>query len=333
MSSHETSWAERLRDEQVSERQLGLVALIEEPDPAAVAVVRELLRDADAGTRQLAVVTLGGIGAPAVDGLIEAISSSQPHSCRVAAAAALARLGPAAEPAIPVLQNCLGDADEELRWHAGFALSRIGRNAVPALSEVLNSNDHVGRIDAADALARMGGLADEALPELAKQSASGDSPLRLACLAAQVQLAAESDDGYQASEILTELIAAGDDASQRPKVIAKLGLLGERGKAAVPKILGWLEEGTTAERCEAALALGRIQAADSQTVTALTAALADPEPEVLCHVAAALGSFGRDAESTVPRLEELTTASDPRVAAAAQQAKDLIQQAAADSTG
>lgn len=112
------------------------------PDPAAVPVLRELLRDED---RQVCL-----------------------FACQ-----ALARLGPQAEPAVAALANLLGHPDVSRRRNAAMALAAlgpVGRGGVPALTRALRDEDEWVAYQAATALGRIGKDAAEAVPALTELS-------------------------------------------------------------------------------------------------------------------------------------------------------------------
>jgi HEAT repeat protein len=115
-------------------------------------VLVALLRDetAKVEARIAAAESLGLFGAPAVEALIAALQSANPH-LRKAAAEALGVVGaPAVEALLPAVQS----ADPFLRKAAAEALGTIGdERAVPALLEfVLKPGTYLGRTAAGEAL-------------------------------------------------------------------------------------------------------------------------------------------------------------------------------------
>ena len=99
-----------------------------------------MLRDASAPARLNAVYTLGAVGEPAVDPLIEVLRQT-------------------AEP--------VEITEEPILTHAAYALSAIGAAAVPALTSALNSDTAWWvRATAADILGDIGQPAAEAVPAL-----------------------------------------------------------------------------------------------------------------------------------------------------------------------
>ena len=77
---------------------------------------------------------------------------------RSKAVSALERIGPAAEAAVPALNEALQDDDSGVRSKAASALGRIGpaaKAAVPALIEALQDDDYWVRSKAALALEKI----------------------------------------------------------------------------------------------------------------------------------------------------------------------------------
>jgi HEAT repeat protein len=88
---------------------------------------------------------------------------------RIGAAEFLARMGPHAAPAVPVLARALEDPSLEVRQMVARALARIGREAapaVPALERALADTAAAVRELAARALGKIGSPAAPALPSL-----------------------------------------------------------------------------------------------------------------------------------------------------------------------
>jgi HEAT repeat protein len=80
----------------------------------------------------------------------------QDADVRISAALALARIGPAAQAAVPALTETLQDHDADVRRKAAFALGFIGPGAVPALKMALWNPDVDVRITASCSLRRIG---------------------------------------------------------------------------------------------------------------------------------------------------------------------------------
>ena len=93
-----------------------------------------------------------------------------------AAADTLGKLGPAAQEAVPALQEALRNPD--VRSTAAEALSKVGSAALPALIQSLNDEDRSVRYLAAETLGRLGPAAEEALPALIQALKDPDSGVR-----------------------------------------------------------------------------------------------------------------------------------------------------------
>jgi HEAT repeat protein len=111
------------------------------PDPAAVPVLTDLLRDGDLPVCAFACQALAQLG-PAAEPAVAALADLLGHpdaSRRRSAATTLAALGPGARGAVPALTRALQDEDEWVAYQAATALGRVGKEAaeaVPALTEL-----------------------------------------------------------------------------------------------------------------------------------------------------------------------------------------------------
>lgn len=109
---------------------------------AAIAQLRDVMRDRDRDVRAIAVSALWGMGAdasPAIPELTELLNDTYWYA-RLKAAETLGRLGPQAKSAVPALAARLKDRDTCVRVAAAEALEEIGpqaKSAIPALKELL----------------------------------------------------------------------------------------------------------------------------------------------------------------------------------------------------
>lgn len=87
---------------------------------------------------EVTIDALGRIGDPAVPALISALHDLKDRALRVAAARALARIGPPAQEAVPDLITALEDDDEDLRKAAVHALGQIGNAASAAVPKLMD---------------------------------------------------------------------------------------------------------------------------------------------------------------------------------------------------
>ena len=152
--------------------------------------------------------------ASVVEALAEAVRSED-HSTKVAAADALAALGPDAEPAVPALIDQLGHEQPWVRVGAMGALGSIGKKAVPALIDTFRYQTGGPRIRAAFVMAAIGADAKPAVPFLA-EAMKHESPAvqdRLAGVLSQI------DPDNFAGNTTTGLVAPGRvklDGDERP---------------------------------------------------------------------------------------------------------------------
>ena len=158
------------------------VALI---GPAAAPVVPALIRaagDAHEPVRRKVFIALGTMGGQteiALPTMIEAMAFDESPAVRDAAEEALAKVGPAA---IPALVQVLRDDDVELRLRAARALRRMGgiaRSAKNDLRTALHDADAGVRIEAAGALLQLTDDPGEYLPTLVECLTSRERGVRM----------------------------------------------------------------------------------------------------------------------------------------------------------
>ena len=127
---------------------------------------------------------------------------------RIAAASGLGRVGPSAEPAVHSLCECLGSANELLRWHASFALGKIGAAAVPSLRSMMHSPEPVVALSAVDALEWIGENAKDALDDLKGLSKSASWPLlQLACYSALAKISGDASSAVPMIQVAMSSVA------------------------------------------------------------------------------------------------------------------------------
>jgi HEAT repeat protein len=280
------------------------------------------LDDASNDVRRLAVELLLRFGPQAVPALSDALDAMQPLSVRIAAASALARLGPNAEPAIEALCRNLQTDESVLRWHASFALSKIGPSAVPRLRLVLSASDPQVVTAAVDSLAWIGPGAKEAQEDLQQLGLSATSPdLQLACATALVKI---TEDASRAKPVLVEAFETGD-VNARKNCVQRIGGLGSMGKDYQDYLLRAGEDQSPEVRAAAALALAKVLEDPSGAVPALTKLLSDPDLEVRVNAAMGLARYGPAASSALPLLLELQQQSEEHPAAVARAAIEKIE--------
>jgi HEAT repeat protein len=315
----------KLQNGQEHMRLAALAELLNREAPLApiVPAVAECLNDSSDEARTLAVLVLERAGAAAIHAIASALNEKQPISMRVLAASTLSRADGDTTSAINPLCACFLSEDRTLRWHAAFALGRIGAPAVPALHAMLRSANPETLCEVADALGWIGSAAQESLDEL-RRLASSSAPLslRLACHSAVVKISGDPAAGLPM--LLPTL--KEKDPSVRVAALERIGELRAMAREAAPDVLACLRDPSAEVRAAAALALARIEANTPETIETLTRLLADSEPNVRANAAIALSSMGEAAAPASTALRMMRRSTQPRLAAIARAAVERILQ-------
>jgi|GEM_PF-1478377 len=315
--------ATRLKSSQEAERLATLaVMLMGQEAPNCLEEVAACLAHDNEGERTLAVEVLTRMGVAAVPALITGLEESQPPAVRLAAASGLGRIGPEADPAVDRLCECFTSDDPMLRWHASFALGKMGQAAVPTLRSLLDSSNPLVVAAAVDALEGIGEEAGEAVEDLQRLSAKAPSPLlQLACTSALLKISGDSSAALPVIEAMLQ----DENQETRKACLERLGMQTGSAREFVPLILGCLEDSAGEVRAAATLALARIEEEPSRILEALTKRLADPDGEVRANAAMGLARYGPAAASALPALRALQQAPEPRLVAIAKGAIERIE--------
>lgn len=234
------------------------------------------------------------------------IQALKDRNLQVGAAAAIARIG---KPAVPALQRALADEDATLRLWAAFALGGIGadaRDAVPALMRQAADSDHALRAVAVEALGKIGPAASAAVPVLIKALKDPEPRVRTWSAVALGRIKPDGEEDIRA------LIEAFHDEPVRKAAVEAVVQI---GKPALPVLIDALTDND--RRLDVAEALRRIdpQAASRAGVDQTTAAdlpalvrvfsNKERSEEARRAAVAAVGQLGRAAE---PALDSLISA-------------------------
>jgi HEAT repeat protein len=272
-------------------------------------------------SRSQAAQTLGRIGRPAVDAvpLLTALLSrpAEPGETSTAAwaAKALSLFGPPAAPATPELVRLLNDTDRTLneRLSAVEALARIGgahADVIPALmglarDETAASDEAAQlRVAAVDGLALTGSAAAPAVPMLIRLTAEPTGRLRKQ---AAVALGAIGPGAGIAAPALAELVLFEELLEVREAAASSLARIGDMGEAALRTLLA---DEDPAVRRHAAAALGEVLRKLPENAAALTAALDDADAVVRITAAESLWQTTRKADAFLPTVLDTLTAED-----------------------
>jgi HEAT repeat protein len=145
-------------------------------EPGDVPRLISAVGSGDPYVASFAAWTLGNMGGTAKDAVPALASALAREGTDAVVSAALARIGPAAEGAVPALVEELKSSDPDRRWRAARTLGRIGPAsavAVPLLTQALTDPNGAVRQHAARALGRIGPAARPAAAAL--QRATGDT--------------------------------------------------------------------------------------------------------------------------------------------------------------
>lgn len=232
---------------------------------SAVPALVVALRDPDTGVRARAAQAIhfigpGGVEVDPVPQLILALDDSEAE-VRREAAGALDRAWPNVQRAIPKLIECLGDTvgnGHGSSASASYALKDMARRGnseivVAALRAELQRTKG-GPYGAISALRGIGPAARAALPELQPLLKHSDEQLRNAAAMAIGQIGGPPNDAVAA--MVNEL--RNDDWVRRERAARSLGGMGPVAAAAVPELIGLLENPARQayEAFEAAAELG-----------------------------------------------------------------------------
>jgi len=304
-------------------------------------LVAQHLADADPSVILPALQSLADLGGEAVPFLMEALKN--PRS-RYWASVALAEIGPAAAPAVPLLRDGIASGSAEERMQSIMALAAIGDPALPAADDIavgLQAPEGTVRFASAFALGRLKARSADA----ALEKAAADEDPFLAAVAAWARARIHPDDtslvnaaverlsaglaspkqGVQSASIsaLSDLSGSIDDVTEKrlagefirllssPAVEvreAAAAALVRAGAVAVEPLESAL--GEPAVRGSVLEILAAIGPLSKDALDSLVKALDDPDPRYRGEAAVAIAAVGPAAAEAVPRLEKILGAED-----------------------
>jgi HEAT repeat protein len=123
-----------------------------------------------------------------------------------------------------------------------------------------------------------------------------------------------ADQGFAAQEAVPQLVAAlgGSDAELQWRAARALGVIGS--PQAIPALRKTTDDADAMVRAQAIFALGRLKAADEDSLKAIIAKLTDKEVQVRRAAVRALALIKADRNVTLPLVVKLLEDSDPQVA-------------------
>jgi HEAT repeat protein len=240
--------------------------------------------------------------------------------CR--AARSLAKMGPAAAPAVRPLIAALTlqRGTDALRAEAAMALRAIGKQAIPALVETVTDPDQswTVRAGAARVVGLFGPAAADATPDLLdylrtrgvhRGSAfiTGDRGVLWEVASALIKIGKDPDETIPAV-----LGAVKEDLALDPRAPALLNEIVHFGPDAVTGLRTVRDGPDALARVEAATLLHRVGVERQKALALLAQGLKDLSWEVRARAALRLGDLGREAAPAVPALiQALNKAQHP----------------------
>jgi HEAT repeat protein len=258
----------------------------QEGDAKVAALVQQLQRsnNADKIAAAVALADLGPAAAPAVPALVSALQVSDEH-VRLNSAIALGKIG---APAVDRVVKLLKNTSPSDRYYAIWTLGWIGpaaKSATPMVIQSLADKDNGVRRKAAYTLGRIAPDAKTAIPPLIQAFADSNEDVRKAAAESLAKFGAES-----APALLDAL--HNESLTLRIEAIRALGSLGSEAKSAIPQLNALFQKGEGKLAFEASDALGKI---GKPAVPALADALKSDRPEVRSRAIQVLGKVGADA--------------------------------------
>jgi HEAT repeat protein len=267
--------------------------------------------------RNLALIYTGAIEslsslrhppASVVQGLGDLLGDPVPRK-GLAAANALAAMGPAAEAARPALAAATRARDASLRLAAARALS-VQRsnpdNAIPVLVEALTGFDVTARKQAAEALGAFGPLAKPAVGVL--ENALCDSEIPVAAAAAEVLLKVDAAAAQAAVPLLLDRARRHDRSVSISSALAA-ARISPGNERAIGVLKEALRSSNASVQHQAARALAQLGPEAKDAATALRDCLSDCGESVRIAASLALWKVAGDTDTAIANLVDVITQS------------------------
>jgi HEAT repeat protein len=310
-------FAKMLTNASPADAAAAVQTLAEAGEAAVPALIAALDNKEAAYWACLALAEIGPKAAPAVEKLGSQLDSDEAET-RMQALAALAAIGPASKPLVGKISALLSKDDMSgVRYAAAYALGMIGDRAAAAqpLAQAMDDKDEFLRVTAAWAYVRL--VEDEKSPAIQKAvkivvdgAASQDHRVR------DVAMRAFGDPDLPVEQLrpaFRKVLQGIRDPEQLMEIVDALASLGPK---VVPGCIRSLEEKAPL-RFYAVQMLIKIGPDAAPAVPALTASLADPQPELRRETLFALGAIGPAAAPAADKIAARLSDDDQEVRHAA----------------
>jgi len=312
--------------------------------PAAAPAVPALARVLESSDQNFcieaaqALAAVGPGAAGAVPALIKQLTDPRtPQVEKESMLDAIAAIGPAAKDALPTVMKLVGDKEPALRVAAAAALGKIGSSSpesVKRLSNALNDSRLAVHVAALKSLAQMGPVAASVADDVKTYLGTSHEPAANVWAAAVLVSFSVDADAH-----LKFILAALKDKTPtarfaRVAAIDAIGVLGAKAQSAVPDLRDALKDKSVVSRNDrstvrerAARSLGRLGGETARlAIPALTEMLRDSDPNARRAAIESLGMMGPIAVVAVAKLRELSR-TDPVLADVAFDALERIEPA------
>jgi HEAT repeat protein len=302
--------------------------------PTLVAALKSWFADVSSAAFEL----LQLLGVAALPDLAAALSTGDDSSDKISVMHLLARLGPAAASAVPVLTRMLSSRFLQTRIAAAEALTAIGpaaASAVPVLTTGLSDSYADARQAMATCLAHIGPAAESAVPGLLPLLADRQFQVREAAASALehigpltipplIVLTQARDAERLKTWLATREKVSGWQGHPQPGIVViEADKLMNNLCWAAYEIVVDLASPEIAQETALQL-LGKFGPAAAEAVPVISQALTDPNLGIVLAAIQALGKIGPEAKSAVPNLMSSLTCKDELIRTAAVTALDNI---------
>jgi HEAT repeat protein len=296
------------------------------PGKAVVPVLIAALQGNDYFQAMAAARALRQMGpaSGALPALVKRMSAPQPRDVQIRTAGAVAKFDPANQAAFDILIAALDDAAGSSRMEAAESLGELGgaaEPAVPALAKQLSDDYEQARRVAADALGKIGPQAKGVVAALVRGLDSADPAVRLRVVQGLAKC------GPAARDAVPNLIETLHDGNSQVvlEAVRSLGEIGPTARPARTKLLALLANGHSVMRLAVAVALVKMDVADSEIVPVLVESLQPTFGNPLrADSLQALALLGPKAKQARPIVTELLNDQDPAIRSLAKSVLDRL---------